>query len=265
MNISSSSSLGVSPISIYTNKASLTTRYADYSNVYVLPSICLFGILTSIAALAASFKHDESNVSIMTFIFLNSFIDVAFLFIEFWLVIIRCGTLCPFAYTYWAKFYEIYIYLFVGYILVDSQVILGIYVTVERLQMFSGKLSQTNKPSLYVIYIPCLIVAAILNAPPYAIAREVVQLGVYMPHGNVSSSSFMMNNTSDYEFLYARKTRPQFQTELWQVLLTVFVFFKHPFLFLVFCFINIWLWIKFQKYLNKRKSLIKTNQSMHSY
>jgi hypothetical protein len=243
MNFSLSTNLA-----IYTTKENLTTRFVDYSNVYLLPSVCLFGMLTSLTTLAASFKHNESNVSIMTFIFLNSLIDFVFLLIQFWLVMIRCGSLCPFAFTYWAKFYEIYIYLYVGYILVSSQFILGIYVTIERLQMFSGKLSQTKKPNLYVIYIPCLLIAAVLNAPPYLIAKEVVELGIYMPPQGTNSS----------EILFVRVNRAQFQTHLWQVLLTLFVFFKDPFGFLVFCFVNVLLWIKFRKYANKRKLIVKT-------
>jgi hypothetical protein len=244
-------------LAIFTTKSNLTTRFADYSNVYLLPSICLFGMLTSLASLAASFKHDETNVKMMTFIFLNSLIDFAFLFIEFWLVLIRCGTLCPYGYTYFAKFFEIYIYLYVGYILVNSQVFLGIYVSIERLRLFSATAASSKKPpSLYVIYIPCLLLATILNAPPYLISKEVVKLGIYMPQ-DIDEQI----NATFYDILYIRAVRPQFQTDSMQIFLTVVGAFKDPFVFLVFCLINIQLGIKFQKYLNKRKLLLKTHKS----
>ena len=113
---------------VYYSKVNLTNSFVDNSNVYLLPSICLFGIGTSLLCLLVSFKRDDSNAKTLDYILINSAIDFIFLLIEIFVVIIRCGALCPYGYTYAAKFYEIYIFQYVGYIFVTGQVLLNIYV-----------------------------------------------------------------------------------------------------------------------------------------
>ena len=146
--------MNISSLPVYYSKEEFTPRFVDYSNVYLLPPICAFGIATNILCIIVSSKRDESNAKSLDYILLNSIIDVIFLLIQFFLFIIRCGALCPYGYTYGAKFYEAYIYLFIGYVLVTSQVLLSMYIAWDRLNMFSGKLSsQKPKLNLYKVYL----------------------------------------------------------------------------------------------------------------
>lgn len=232
---------------IFYSKENLTNRFVDYSNVYLLPSICLFGIITSFICIVVSFKRDESNAKTLDYIFLNSLIDFSFLCIQSFLFIIRCGMLCPYGYTWFAKFYEIYIYLYIGYILVTSQIFLNIYVTYDRLKMFSGKLSVKKPPSIFKVYAVCAFISIIFNAPNYAISREIVPKGIYQ----------LDPNSSYTEILYVRAYRSEFQTLVMQNILTVILAIKDPFFFCVLCGINIWLCIRFRIYLNSRKHLVK--------
>lgn len=267
--------------SIITTKTNLTVRIADYSNMFVLPPICVFGMLTSLGCLAGSFHQDEElNAKMLNYIFLNSLIDFVFLFIQFWLLLIRCGALCPYGYTYWAKFYEIYIYTFLSYVLATSQVILGIYVSIERLQMFSTSKLQAQvqqqhqrrscqnkkasrgmvkkKPSLYGVYVGCVLVSTLLNAPPYLLPTEVAVLGIFVPEGTNSSSH------QNEERLYIRKTRPEFKTSLMQALLTLVLAFKDPFLMCVFCLFNGLVCIRLRQYLNNRKKYLTSKATTSS-
>ena len=233
---------------IYT-KENLTNRFVDYSNVILLPSICFFGVLTSLSCLIGSFKTDDSNATTMNYIFLNSLIDFFFLLIQFWLIFIRCGILCPYAFTYWAKFFEIYIYQYLGYVLVTSQLLLSIYISLDRLSMFSGKLKTTTnkKPSIYFIFLFSTLISAVLNAPPYSISKVVKPLAIFLYGSNTT--------TLEYEILYIRSIRDEFQTSAMQVFLVVVLTFKNEFLFLLFFLINILVCYKFRLYLNKRKLL----------
>ena len=240
-------------LTIFFTKENLTNRFVDYSNVILLPSICFFGVLTSLSCLIGSFKTDDSNATTMNYIFLNSLIDFFFLLIQFWLIFIRCGILCPYAFTYWAKFFEIYIYQYLGYVLVTSQLLLSIYISLDRLSMFSGK-PNPKKPSIYLIFVFTTLISAVLNAPPYSISKQVELIGVYVHPTTIL-------NSTNYELLYVRSIRKEFRTSLMQVLLTVCLMFKNTVLFCVCCFINMLVCIRFRHYLNKKMKLVKTKSS----
>lgn len=233
---------------IYFTKSNLTSLYVDYSNVVLLPSICFFGILTSIACILGSYKRDESNSMAVCYIFINSLIDLLFLVIQFFLVIIRCGTLCPYGYTYASKIYELYVYLYIGYVLVNSQAIFNIYISYDRLKMFSANRETLIAKKLYFTYAVCVLIAAIANMPLYLMTREIVPFGVY-----VSTP----NSTHSFEVLYGRIFRKQFQSEIWQNLLTASVVLKNPLVLIIYCVLNIFILIKFEKFFRKRKTLFR--------
>lgn len=270
--------MNLSSLPVYYSKENITNRFVDNSNVYILPSICYMGIITSLACLvvSSSFKRrddhhddDKSNPT-LDYIFLNSLIDLVFLLIQSFLFIFRCGALCPYGYTYTAKFYEIYIYLYIGYILVTSQVLLNIYVSVERLRMFSGKLtshlggssSASNcsnsshisctlwRLNIFQVYFIFLLISVFFNAPPYLMAKEITPLGVL-----VNSA----NNSTDV--LYVRTTRKEFQTSTIRPLLTILLVIKDPLMYLVLCAINILVCVKFRKFLYSKRQILKTSTS----
>lgn len=240
--------MNLSNLPIFYSKENLTNRFVDYSNVYVLPSICLFGIITSFTCILVSFKRDETNAKTFNYIFLNSLIDFSFLVIQSFLFIIRCGILCPYGYTWFAKFYEIYIYLYIGYVLVSSQVFINIYVAYERLNMFSGKLSKKKKAmSIFKVYSICFFISVLANAPNYAISRHISQIGVYQPDPDLNFS----------EILYVRAFRPEFQTIVMQDILTAIAVIKDPLFFCILCLVNILVCFRFRIYLKSRKNFVR--------
>ena len=239
--------MNTSSLPIYYSKEDLTTRTADYSNVYLLPSICGFGIITSLICIIVSAKKDETNAKSLDYILINSIIDFLFVLIEFSLVIIRCGVLCPYGNTYGAKFFEIYIYLYAGYVLCTSQLFLSIYIAYDRLSMFSAKAANKKQISLYRVYIVCFLIGVVLNFGPYLISREIIEKGIFIPNPN----------STYYEILYVKAFKPEFQTPIANSLLTANLFIKDIGFFFVLCALNIWLCIKFRAYLHSRKSLVK--------
>lgn len=240
-----------SSLPIYYTKETLSVRYGDYSNVYLLPTICAFGIVTSSLCIIVSAKRDESNAKSLDYIFVNSIIDLPFLLLQIFTFIIRCGALCPYGYSFGAKFYEIYFFQYAGYIFVTAQVFLSMYVSWDRLSMFSGKVSGKKKMSIFRVFTICLVMSALANAVPYPIAKEVIPLGIYKP----------IANSSYYEVLYMRGFRKEFQSQVASLLLTIILAIKNPVLFCLLFLLNIWLCIKFRAYLQSRKRLIKKANS----
>ena len=240
--------MNISSLPVYYSKDEFTPRFADYSNVYVLPSICAFGIATNILCIIVSAKRDESNAKSLDYILLNSVIDVVFLLIQFFLFIIRCGALCPYGYTYGSKFYEIYIYLFVGYVLITSKVLLSMYIAWDRLNMFSGILSAKKpKLNLYMVYIIFFIIGCISNTPQIILPKIIIPLGIYMTN----------ENSTTYEIMWIRSTKVEYQTPLAQWLLTSITIINYPLLFGLLFLLNIWLCVKFRMYLKSRQQLLK--------
>lgn len=250
--------MNISNLPIYYTKLDLTSRYTDYSNVILLPLICAFGIATNVLCIVVAFKHDERERNAsksLDYILINSFIDLIFLLFAFPLFVIRCGALCPYGYSFGAKFFEIYIYLYGGYTLVTSQVFLSIYVAHDRLSMFSGKVdvNKTKKLRIYHVYIVCFVISSLANAPVYLVSKEVSPLGLLISEPNSSSYS--------YEVLFIRATRSGFDTKLASYLLTACLAVKDPFMFIVFTLVNVFVCIKFRAYLKSREALLKKSTS----
>jgi hypothetical protein len=236
-----------SSLPIYYSKESLSTRYADFANVYLLPSACGFGIITSFICVLVSFRGGESNAKSLDYILLNSLIDLLFLLCEIFVVIVRCGLLCPYGYTYGAKIYETYVFLYSGYILVTSQVLLSIYISYDRLSMFSGKVSAQKRLTIYKVYATCFLISAAANAPIYGVSRETIAFGIFMlsPHATF------------YEVLYKRRFKAEFQTPLANTLLTILSTIKNPVLYTVLTVLSVWVCMRFRAYLMSRKTLVK--------
>ena len=205
-----------------------------------MPSICGFGIITSLICIIVSVKKDASNAKLFNYIIFNSFIDLLFLSTQIFLVIIRCGTLCPYGNRY-------YIFLYAGYVLSTSQLFLSIYVAYDRLRMFSAKSGNRKQISLFKVYIVCFLIGVVSNLAPYCVSREVVPIGIYIPDPN----------STYYEVLYAKTFKPEFQTPIANALMTANLFIKDIGMFILLCVLNIWLCVKFRNHLKSKKSLVK--------
>src|SRR5579883_2357715 len=107
---------------IYYSKENFSSRFYDYSNVFFLPMVCFFGMISSILCIVGSLKKDDSKTQTFTFMLINSIVDFLFLLSQFFIFSFRCGVLCSFGYSYMTTFYKIEFFWFGGYALVNSQV-----------------------------------------------------------------------------------------------------------------------------------------------
>lgn len=240
--------MNLSSLPIYYSKENLTNRFVDYSNVFLLPSICYFGVVTSLICVTVTFKRDEAHAKSLDFIFLNSSIDFLFLIIQSFLFIFRCGALCPYGYTYSSKIYEIYIYLYVGYVLITSQVFLNIYISYDRLKMFSAKKTTQKSFRIFKVYAVCAVISILANAPPYIVSKEVVAFAVYMPEQNMTS----------FDILYKTVFRKELDEHIFHQIMMAITVIKDPVMFCILCLSSILVCIKYRAHFKVRRNLIKT-------
>lgn len=237
-----------SSLPIVDSKVNLSSRFFDYSNVYFLPITCSFGLLTSILCLLASYKKDASNANLMTYIFINSTIDFLFVLTQLFSFIIRCGILCPYGYAYLSKQYEIYIFWFVGYSLINMQVFFNTFVAYNRLKAFSSKSIQQTS-NFYRPLILFALIAIVLNTISYPLDYDAKAFAIYMP------------NPYTTELLYQSSFRDEFQTTALQDIIFVCLALKDPFMYLFFCFLNLLVVLRYRKYVKNRRYLVKNTRS----
>jgi hypothetical protein len=233
-------------LTIYYSKANLSTRFADYSNVYVLPVVCAFGLLTSLASLVVAFQIKQRD-HIVEYILANSLIDFLFLLTQFFLFLIRCGTLCPWGYTRASKLYENYIYLFVGYTLNTFQALFNLLMAIQCLRLFSSQRRRTNQIKNHWFYILFVILALGLNAPSILFSRELTVVGIYVaPNGKADYL---------YEWLAINAWHQGF-LKLFRTLLAIM---KTPFLYVLMGVFNILVAVRFRSFIRKKQTM--TSQS----
>src|SRR5579883_1417340 len=93
------------------SSSSSSNRLLDFTNVFLLPPICLLGaILNALCIWVVANLPGE----LYAFIMCHSICDLAFLFINMFTCVIRCGAYCPYGDAYVSKIWELYVHLYVG-------------------------------------------------------------------------------------------------------------------------------------------------------
>ncbi|CAF1037986.1 unnamed protein product [Brachionus calyciflorus] len=237
-----------SKIRIIYSKNEITNIITDYVNVYWLPGICFFGMITSSLGIIGSFSKDF-NKNPFKLIFIDSLGDFLFLLTQFFLFIMRCGSLCPWGFSYWSKIYEVYIYLFTGYTIITFRVLVDISVAFNRLLIFLNFKQSSKEFNFYLKALIFLTFSVFLNAPLFAISKEVVVLGHYYPK----------RNSSFYEVLYTMSNRSIVKPNWVQIILSILAIFKDIVFFVILIGINIGIAIKFKQLMKKKKTMILGN------
>ena len=243
-------------LNIYTSKDSLTTRFYDYSSVYLLPAICLFGIITSVICIVVIIKINKLNENVYMYMMINSVCDLAFLCTQITTIITRCGILCAYGYTYGAKFFELYIYLYGGYVIVVFSAIVDISVSIDRVLSFDiTKKRIITRKSFYTRCLIIFIATAIFLSPVYIFARDIVPVGLLV---SVKPNSNNINETDVVtveEVLFNKIFRASWLFPAQQVVLSVIGFGKGPVLIAAVFFVNLFVVIKFKQHLEKKKKV----------
>jgi hypothetical protein len=241
-----------SSLEVYHSRTVLTNRLSDYSNVYLLPCICAFGLLTNLASILVTVGMRNKD-HMIKYILINSSVDFLFLLTQLFVFIIRCGDLCPFGYTYAAKFYENYIYFFIGYSLILFQNLFNLYMTIERLCLLSKNikyrrfLSKVNKKWLFLLF---FVVAIFFNVPINFFLNEIRPLGILI---NIWNTSGADANSTETLFAVIQKSN----TLSLQIIKTCLYLIKNPLLLILIGFVNIVVAVKFHNFIRKKQKTLK--------
>ena len=108
---------------LYYSLDSLSYRISDYGYVYLIPVTCGFGILTNIFTIIVLTKGSLKGIIYKYMLFMSIF-EIIEMVLNFFLMIVRCGTLCSYGYEFLSKVYEqyfFYIYITSVCFIVTSQ------------------------------------------------------------------------------------------------------------------------------------------------
>jgi hypothetical protein len=184
------------------------------------------------------------------YILTNSSIDFLFLFSQFFLFIIRCGSLCPYGYTYKSKLYENYVYLYIGYDLITVQAIFNFFMTLERLVLFSSSTKYAKlfgKLNMRWLLFSFLIVALLINMPPYLIDNRIQAFGVV-------KSNLTTNET---EILYLISHNKKNYQPSAHIFIAILILTKSPIFMALTGLVNILVAVKFNQFIQKKKIMLK--------
>lgn len=193
MALFNSSSLNFTDLEIYNSTSSLTNKFTDYVNLFVLPSISVYGVGINFVSILASARLSKKDIMNLYMLY-ASILNFIFSLICVFLAIIRCGSLCSYSYTYEAKVYELYVYLYVCYSILLASQLLEAVIAVNRLLAFSKMKHKFFycTANMFKVIAPVIIAASFLLYACNVIAhRYVKRFGVLIKENNES-----------YEFLY---------------------------------------------------------------
>ena len=238
---------------IFFDKTSLTLRIYDYSNVYLLPAICAFGIITNALAIVVLLKINKLNENVYLYMMINTVADLLFLMTQISIVATRCGILCPYGYTYGAKFFEVYIYLYFGYIVVTFSALVDMSVSIDRVLSFNvNKKRMMTRTDFYVRCFVLFAISALFLAPIYCISREILPYAylVRMDGNNETTSAVIVE-----EVLYKRKIKEFWLLPTPQVFFSIITMIKGPVLIAAVLIVNLFVSFKFKQHIAKKKKV----------
>ena len=90
----------------YESLSSLSLYINDIGNIYILPEICIVGIVSNTLALLVLSRPAMRRSPLTRVFTLTTSADLCFTFISVFVAVIRCGNFCPYGYTKAAKIYE---------------------------------------------------------------------------------------------------------------------------------------------------------------
>jgi hypothetical protein len=229
--------------SVLVSKESLSDSLTDYVNVYVLPTICIFGMTTNSANIIVTWRLKMSD-HVLQYMLINSILDFLFLLTQVFVFVVRCGTLCSWDYTYLAELYDLFVYMFLCYIFITFQALFNLQMTMQRLLLFSNISSPPNgsgkKKTLFLMAV-FLALAIILNAPSFLFSRYVKNIGV---------SDVDLNQT-----IFKLVVKDEYKSGFLMWLLIGFILIKTPLLYVLTGVVNMMVALRFRNFMKKKHQL----------
>ena len=238
--------MNIDNLPIYNSTDTLSITINDYFNTYILPIICLFGIVTNIVNIIV-FKQTKMDNDITKYFITNSCCGLAFLSTQVFLFIFRCGNLCPYQYNYGAKLYEKYIYGYIGYVIYNFCLLLDISTSLKRFSSF--QIGTNNKKLKISFELKCVIflIISLLICLPHIIYLKIEVIG------KLAINDKKLNTT--YEMLY--DLNPSFQNDfITKTIIFIVRIIRGCGLYVLLLILNVLIAYKLKKHISKKKNMV---------
>ena len=235
-------------IKIYNSTSQISTLFTDYANFIVMPLISFIGIVTNLASFVVALKLDKANLMHL-FILYDSFLNFILSFVSLFIIIVRCGSLCPYGYKFESKIYDLFVFLYSKHtILFVSHALKGL-VAWNRLFAFSTKKTRfkLNIKAFKISSLIILGIGVLLQAFLISYSRFIRKFGVIFRKN--------AQNEVVYEFLYKVDLR-DFNTGM-RILILCLLLLEDFILILILFIIDVLILVKYLKYAkNRNKKLV---------
>ena len=201
----------------------LSNTIRDIYWTFVLPSVCLFSLITNTINLIVFYSIRSRNL-IYKYMLYNSSLDQLYLVIVFFVFIIRCGQFCEIKNSYFAMFYAQYFYMYAANSISLFSIFIEISMLIQRYNFLTNKifLEKINKKFLFF----CLLVFCFVYHLPQLTTFEIKQV-----HSTANSSSnsfresiYIRENVTKFKSVFMRNLLA-FQTGTRLILILIMIYF----------------------------------------
>lgn len=244
----------------YSSIEELSLKVTDIANVFILPLIGVIGIICNLLSILI-ISNQEIKGEMYKYMLINSFADLFYLLVCLSVGIIRCGRFCSIGYKYEAKIFELYVYLFVGNVLLLFNNLVNIHMAFRRLISFSKSSKKQNIISIRVTSVVVVLISILLNIPNYIISREVSQIGILVDprYANITETSLIMG-----EPIYSVKLNLFNKSNIAKVFLSVINILRGLIVLILLFILNIIIAFKFRRHLKKKNIITKYSRKTKS-
>ena len=210
----------------------LSNTIRDIYWTFVLPSVCLFSLITNTINLIVFYSIRSRNL-IYKYMLYNSSLDQLYLVIVFFVFIIRCGQFCEIKNSYFAMFYAQYFYMYAANSISLFSIFIEISMLIQRYNFLTNKifLEKINKKFLFF----CLLVFCFVYHLPQLTTFEIKQVNStanssYDP--SLPKTYTKVNIIQDRHFII--KNLVAIQAGLRLILIFIMIYFFNRLSFLLF-------------------------------
>ena len=241
---------------IYYSLQSLSSILIDTLNFYFLPFISMYSFICNILMVIV-FTNKRLNGDVYQYLLFDSLVGTFYFSISTFIFLIRCGVYCPYGYDYTSKFYELYLYFFIGKTVEVIIFLIDLYLCVIKYRAFS-----TNGPPVpvnknrdrlcFIISISSFILISILiNILPTFYGRTITQIG-YL----ASNQTFNNQTLTKLErplFIVSKSNLAS--NQIFNIILQSFTILQGLVLLLIIFLMNVLVTLRLRKFLLKKSTI----------
>lgn len=146
-------------------------KLSDFYWTYILPSICIFSIVTNSINIIVFIRLRSQN-PIYKFMLINSITNFVYSFICSFVFLMKCGQFCKQEKTLISRVYEIYLFYYLSNVLDIFNILVELLIATQRYTIVSNKIMPVKIPIRFILFF--LLTFSALYCLPVLIWEEVI-------------------------------------------------------------------------------------------